>query len=282
VPESWKPPSGPPNGAPVHPNDAKREIDDAVVAAQRVDQTLRSQLATVAASRVVAGARLVAATTEVDEATALAKRALTKANEAARAGQRAEAAKLTGAARVFAVRLRDGRAAVADAESTVAGADRRRVELDAALTENVGRLQAVAAARLPILGGRKARGSQTLVDETVAALSAPATGLVARAEADAHAALEAAAEADDGLDALEVADDDLEREVDDAGTDEILDALRTELGLPPVGPAPTAAAPADREAAGESDGRDTEAPAGDADPGRPAAAPVPHASGARS
>lgn len=291
MPDSWNPPSGPPNGAPVHPTDAKREIDDAVVGAQRQDQTLRAHLATLAASRVVAGARLVAAAGDVDEATVLAKRALTRANESARAGQRADAAKWTAAARVFATRMRDGRATVAEAQAELAAAGPRRTQIDTALAENVGRLQAVAAARLPVLGGRKAARSQTLVDETVVALSTPVADLVAQAEADAHAALVAAAD-DDGTDDLEVAVDDVEREVDDAGTDEILEALRGDLGLPSDGPAGDAgSAPAGPEApAGSATTSGSAAtngtPASQAGGDRPdravADAPVPHASGARS
>ena len=67
MPDSWMPPSGPPNGVPLHPADAKREIEEATVAARTHDQALRSQIAALSASRVVAEARLVAGATEVDE-----------------------------------------------------------------------------------------------------------------------------------------------------------------------------------------------------------------------
>jgi hypothetical protein len=276
VPDSWNPPTGPPNGVPVHPADAKRGLEDAVAAATAHDQTLRARVAALAAARVEAGVRLEAATAEIEDARALAKRALVGANEAARAGQRADAARLTGAAQVFAMRLRDARAAVAEWEAVVAAESAQRQELDAALGENVGRLQAVAAARLPMLGGRKAARSQAMVDETVAALSAPVTEIVAQAEADARAALAAADEAARAADAVEVTVDDLEREVDYGGTDEILDELRVELGLPTADSAPEddAAAPAPEAGAGHPD-------AGTDDASPPQTPPVPHASGAR-
>jgi len=277
VPDSWNPPTGPPNGVPVHPADAKRELEDAVAAATAHDQTLRARVAALAAARVEAGVRLDAGTAEIEDARALAKRALVGANEAARAGQRADAARLTGAAQVFAMRLRDARAAVAEWEAVVAAENAQRQELDAALGQNVGRLQAVAAARLPMLGGRKAARSQAMVDETVAALSVSVTEIVAQAEADARAALAAADEAARAADAVEVTVDDLEREVDYGGTDEILDELRVELGLPTADSTPEddAAAPAREAGAGHPDaGTDEASP--------PQTPPVPHASGARS
>jgi hypothetical protein len=275
VPDSWNPPTGPPNGVPVHPADAKREIEDAVAAARAHDQTLRAHVAALAAARVEAGARLEAATAEVESSRALAKRALGGANEAARAGQRADAARLTGAAQVFAMRLRDARAAAADAQARLGAANAQRQRVGAAFRENVGRLQAVAAARMPVLSGRKGSRLQALVDETVAALSAPVADLAAHAEAEARAALAAAAQADaDHVE--EVTVDDLEREVDYGGTDEILDELRLELGLPMAGPA--------SESDDDPDAREsaTDLPTTDAAGAVPAPPPVPHASGARS
>lgn len=275
MPDSWNPPTGPPNGVPVHPADAKREIEDAVAAARAHDQTLRAHVAALAAARVEAGARLEAATAEVESSRALAKRALGGANEAARAGQRADAARLTGAAQVFAMRLRDARAAAADAQARLGAANAQRQRVGAAFRENVGRLQAVAAARMPVLSGRKGSRLQALVDETVAALSAPVADLAAHAEAEARAALAAAAQADaDHVE--EVTVDDLEREVDYGGTDEILDELRLELGLPMAGPA--------SESDDDPDAREsaTDLPTTDAAGAVPAPPPVPHASGARS
>lgn len=279
MPDSWNPPTGPPNGAPVHPADAKREIEDAVAAALAYDQALRARAAALAAARVEAGARLQSATGEAEDARALAKRALDRANEAARAGQRADAARLTGAAQVFAMRLRDARAAVVESEAVVAASGAERQQLDAAFGQNVGRLQAVAAARLPMLSGRKASRSQALVDETVAALAAPVTDIVAQAEADARAALAAADEAASDADAVGVTVDDLEREVDYRGTDEILDELRVELGLPTVGTTPEADADAGGRGSGAAGGQPR---AGHATSIPPEAPPVPHASGARS
>ena len=284
MPDSWNPPTGPPNGAPVHPADAKRELEEAVAAARAHDQQLRARAAALAASRVEGVHRFEVAAAEAEDARTLAKRALGRANESARAGQRADAAKWTGAAQVFAMRLRDARAVIADTEAMGAASGTQRQQLDAALGENIGRLQALAAARLPMMSGRKAARSQALVDETVAALSVPVTDLVARAEAEARAALAAADEEGPEAEAAEVGLDDLEREVDFESTDEILDELRAELGLPSVGPtseaepgAPAPEAPADGGA--EPAPRPAVSEAADGPPaGWP---PVPHTSGAR-
>jgi hypothetical protein len=235
VSDSWNPPTGPPNGVPVHPAAAKREIEDAVAAARTNDQILRARVAAVAAARVEAEARLEATTVDAEDSRALAMRALGGAYEAARAGQRADSARLTGAAQVFAMRLRDARAALADAESRLSATNALQRQVDAALVENVGRLRAVAAARLPVLSGRKGSRSLALVDETMVALSAPVADIAAHAEAEARVRLAAAERAEaDHVD--EVTVDDLEREVDYSGTEEILDELRLELGLPTAGP----------------------------------------------
>ena len=236
MPESWNPPTGPPNGAHVHPADAKREIEDAVAAARAHDQTLRAHAAALAAARVEAGARLEAATAEVEDARALAKRALGRRQRvrASRpAGRRGPVDRRGPGVRHAPARCPRRRRRDRRRSSPSSGA--RRQQLDAAFGENVGRLQAVAAARLPMLSGRKAARSQAMVDEAVAALSAPVTDLVAQAEADARAALAAADEEASAADAVEVTVDELEREVDYGGTDEILDELRVELGLPTVG-----------------------------------------------
>jgi hypothetical protein len=257
VTESWSPPTGPPNGVPVRPNDARHDIEAAAAAARAEDQRLRAEVAAVSAARVLAAAAVERASAEADEARTLAKRALGKANESARAGQRADAARWTAAAEVFAKRLVDARARVAEAEQVLAAASQQHDRVRTGLTRNAGRLQAVAAARLPVLSGRRANKARQLLDETVFELRAPVDDLVAQGEADAGAAL--AAEAEDDVD-VEVAEDDLERELDVSGTDEVLDELRSELGLPttswPTGAdeaQPPEPAAADEDVAGDDD-----------------------------
>lgn len=225
---SWNPPTGPPNGAPVHPSDARHEIEVAIEAARTRDRDLRAQVIAAATARVQASDRLAAVTDEASQARSLVKRALTRSNESARAGQRAEAAKWTGAAQVFAMRLRDARDEMAALEAQLAAAAEQAQRSDRALAENVGRLEAVVAARLPMLSGRKAGRAQREVDEVVAAIGVPTADLAARATQAARAAADEAVP-DAGV--APVSDDDLESEVDFAGTDTILDELRTELGL---------------------------------------------------
>lgn len=225
----WNPPTGPPNGAPLRPADARRGIDDAIAAATSADRELRAELSAATTARVRAADRLEVVADEVDEAESLAKRALVRANDEARAGQRAEAGKWTAAAQVFAMRMRDGREAHAELEQQVATATARAERARSALAANIGRLEAVASARLPVLSGRKASKAQRDVDDTVAALAVPTDDLVADAVRAARAAAEEAAEV---AGPVVVADDDLESEVDVESTDDILAALRSELALP--------------------------------------------------
>ena len=263
---SWNPPTGPPNGVPLRPADARREVVEAIAAARATDQALRAELAAATTARVLAADRLEILADEVDEARSLAERALTSAHESARAGQRADAGKWTAAAQVFAMRMRDGREELAQIERRVAAETRRAEWTEAALAANVGRLEAVAAARLPVLRGRKAAKAQLEVDEAVAALAQPTDDLVAGAVRAGHAAADDAAQG--GEPVVAVADDDLESEVDVESTDDILSELRTGLGLPaPTDDAAGSGAPLGDSVAGSTPREDastsTDATSGD-------------------
>jgi hypothetical protein len=250
---SWNPPTGPPNGAPIRPADARREIDEAIAAARARDRELRAQFVAIATDRAQTSDRLEAARDEADEALSLAKRALVRSNESARAGQRAEAAKWTAAAQVFALRLQTARDEVAALEAELAAASERSQRTTSALGENIGRLQAVIAARLPMLSARKAARVQRDIDGVVVEITAPTSHLIAEATAAARAAAETAGEtaAEEPV-VSPVADDELEREVDIESTDTLLAELRTELGLPePAPPGPGDDPPAAGATAGE-------------------------------
>lgn len=227
---SWDPPTGPPNGAPLRAADARREIDEAIADARARDRDLRAQLVELTTSRVRATDGLATAAEEAKEARTLAARALARADEAARSGQRADAGKWTGAARVFAIRLRDARELVTSLEQQSATTAEQAQQVESALGENVGRLEAVVASRLPALRGRKAARAQHEVDEVVAVIGAPTDDLVERATDDARA-VEAGRPDGEGEAVAPVADEDLESEVDLDGAQAILDELRTELGL---------------------------------------------------
>jgi hypothetical protein len=270
VPDStWNPPTGPPYGAPLRPADARRELAEAIDAAVARDRELRADLVALATARVQARARIAAATDEAAEARTLGKRALTRSNQSARDGQRADAAKLTAAAQVFAIRLRDAREQVAALERQLTAQAEQAQRAEAALAENVGRLRAIAAARLPLLSGRRAARAEHDVEEVVAALSAPPDDQVALAvEAARTAADQAARTGPTGEVAVApVADDELEREVDLASADEVLDELRAELGLGTA----TDAADVPSPAPGPPEGTDAAAPAGDSSRPVPAA-----------
>jgi hypothetical protein len=167
----WNPPTGPPNGVPLRPAEARREVEAAVAAARARDAELRAAIAAEAGRSIHTAAALDAAAAEADDAAELAMRALERSHQSARAGQRAEAAKWTAAAQVFAMRLRDARARVAALEAETAAGTERTRRAEVGLTENVRRLEAVLAARLPMVPGRKGARLQAAADEAVAGLS---------------------------------------------------------------------------------------------------------------
>jgi hypothetical protein len=256
-PANWNPPTGPPSGPPPRPADARRALEEAVAAADARDRQLRGEIARLAGARVGLAEDAAAATAEAADGRALAARALGQAEESARAGQRADAARWTGAARVFAMRWRDGRARAADAEAQLHAADETRRRAEAGLAANVAALRQAAATHLAAIGGRRAARLQAAVEETVTALAAPPGDLVARAEQAARAArAEAAAAAPGDTPGVEPVDDEaLEDEVDLESVDPLLDDLRAELGI------------ADRSAAS---GPDAEGGAGPGEPTDPA------------
>jgi hypothetical protein len=234
---SWNPPAGPPNGDPIAASDARHEVDEAIDTARARDRDLRAALVDAVTARGRAAGRIPAVASEAENARRLAKRALAQSTAAARAGNRDDEAKWTAAAKVFAMRLRDERERAAALERAVADADERIQRVERAITENAGRLQAVAAARVPMVSARRAARLQRAVGETVGAITAPTGDLVARAmeAVQAEAEAEADAASEDHVDGTwppspqaQVAD--LEREVDLDSTADVLDELRAEMG----------------------------------------------------
>jgi hypothetical protein len=258
----WNPPTGPPNDVPLRPADVRREIAQAIDTARARDRRLRAQVAALARRGIEAAGEVDDATDDAAQARDLAKRALERAEESARGGQRADAARWTGAARVFALRLRDARARVVALEAELPAIAARRQALESAMAANVAGLTQVAVARLASLSPRKAAKLQASVDEACAEMSAPVDGMVAVAERDARAAREEAAAgvrpgALDG--GSEVGVDDLEDEVDLAAADPLLDELRAELGIDEQGAAAPAPSP---EPDSEPDSEPESEPAG--------------------
>src|SRR5262249_37351814 len=164
-PSTWNPPSG---------SGARRAVDEALAAARERDRQLRAEIARMVADRIVAAEELETSRTEAEDACTLAARALTRSDQSAQAGQRAEAATVTGAARVFAMRWRDARARAADAEAWVAAADEGRRRAEAGLAANAGALDKAAAVYLASVTGRRAAKMQAEVDATVSEISTPA------------------------------------------------------------------------------------------------------------
>jgi len=235
---------------PLRPADARRAVEEAIAAARERDRQLREEIVRLARDRVAVAEDVAAAHAEAADGRTLARRALVQAEEAARGGQRADAATLTGAARVFAMRWRDARARVEAGERQLAAIDDARRRAEAGLAANAGALDAAAAAHLATLSGRKAARLQAEVDATVSEVDAPAAEIAVEAEAAARA--ERAADDTPEADVEPVPDEDLEDEVDLESVDPLLDELRSELGLAGDG----TAEPADqgREAAGPKPG----------------------------
>jgi hypothetical protein len=244
----WNPPSGAAPDGPMRPGDARRAVEDAIAAARERDRQLREEIGRLAAARVVAAGDLAAAGSRMAEARTLAGRALVRADESAREGQRADAARWTDVARVFAMRGRDARARAAEAERLAAAAVEQRRRAEAGLAANAGALDAAAAAHLATLSGRRAVRLQAEVDAAVAEVATPAAELVHLAEQTALAALEAEAAATpaDPAATEPVPVDALEDELDLESVDPLLDELRAELGLGAGAPAARGTAPAGR------------------------------------
>src|SRR5262245_13037784 len=116
----WNPPTGPPNDVRLRPAEARRQISEAIETAQARDGELREQISALTTPRVDLAAELAAAGEAEARAGELAKRALLQSDEAARQGHRADAARWTGAARVFALRMRDARARAAAVKTQTA------------------------------------------------------------------------------------------------------------------------------------------------------------------
>ena len=225
----WNPPTGPPNDVRLRPAEARRQIAQAIEAAQVRDQELRDEVTALTTRRVELTVELAAAVGDAAEARELAKRALVRSEEAARDGQRADAARWTDAARVFALRMRDAgaRAATLEAQVPETLAAVRRVQ--AAMTANAAHLDQVAVARLASLPARKAGRMQEAVADAKADVTAPIDFLVAASEREARAALEAAGALASAAPVVPVDEDDLEDEVDLDAADPLLDELRAEL-----------------------------------------------------
>ncbi len=226
-PSTWNDP-----GQPVRPADARNAIEEALVAARTRDRQLRDEIVRAVAQRVEAARDLEAACAESSDARKLAGRALARADEEAKAGQRADAGRWTDAARVFAMRWRDADARAESRRAELVALDEQRQRAEAGIAANAGALRQAADARLAGLAGRRVGKLAATVDEAVAAIGAPATDLVARAEQAARVARDAPVAPDGspgtvatpGLGALE-------DEVDMESVDPLLDELRAELGL---------------------------------------------------
>jgi len=225
----WNPPTGPPNDVRLRPAEARRQIAQAIEAAQARDRELRAEISALTTRRVELAAGLAAAVEDEAGARELAKRALLQSDESAREGQRADAARWTGAARVFALRMRDARARAAALEAQMPDSAAAVARVKSAMAANTAHLNQVAVARLASLSARKAARLQEAVEDAKAEVSAPVDFLVAATEREARAALgDAGALASAAApDPVEV--DDLEDEVDLDAADPLLDELRAEL-----------------------------------------------------
>jgi len=248
----WNPPTGPPNDVRLRPADARRQVTQAIEAAQARDRDLRAEIAALTTRRVEVAVELAAAVDDAAEARELAKRALVRSEESAREGQRADAARWTDAARIFALRMRDARARMAALEAQMPGSVAAANRAEAALAANAAHLNQVALARLASLNPRKAARLQEAVEDAKAELSAPVDFLVAASEREAREALEAAGALVSAAPTVPVDVEDLEDEVDLAAADPLLDELRAELAAeqPAPTPAPNGGAPARTPQAG--------------------------------
>ena len=240
----WNPPTGPPNDVRLRPAEARRQILEAIETAQARDGELRAEISALTTRRVELAAELAAAVEDEAGARELAKRALLQSDESARQGQRADAARWTGAARVFALRMRDARARAAAVKAQTGENAAAVVRVQSAMAANAAHLNQVAVARLPWLNARKAARLQETVEDAKAEVSAPVDFLVAATEREARAALAGAVDLVSPAALSEpVEGDDLENEVDLDAADPLLDDLRAELATGEPAPDPVETTP---------------------------------------
>jgi phage shock protein A len=223
--------------------DPQIEIEAAINEARENDQRLRNEAAKVIAHRTRVADEVEETAKEVGEAKELARQALLKSDAAMKAGNTADAEKWNGAAQSIAMRLQASQKNLDSMQQQLTIADQQAEHAKQAVHDNAMRLEEIAAKRMEMLGQLEQAKMQESVNKAMASIDASVGGdapslkeiedKIQDRMAEAMAKTELTAETPEGAMA------ELEREVDLASANSVLDDLRAELGL---GPAPAAGA----------------------------------------
>ncbi len=226
----WNPPTGPPNDVRLRPADARRQVTQAISAAQARDRELRDEVAALTARAAWSWRPSWRPRSPPPPSPASwpSGRSCAPRSRPGKASGPTPPAGPTPPGS-SPLRMRDARARAAALEPQVPGSVAAVERAKAAMVANAAHLNQVALARMVALNPRKAARLQEEVEDAKAEVSAPVDFLVAATEREARAALEAAGALATAAPTVPVALDDLEDEVDLAAADPLLDELRAEL-----------------------------------------------------
>lgn len=243
--------------------DPKVEIESAIAEARKRDQNLRNEAAKVIAHRTRVADEMSDAATSVAESKEMAKQALMKADEAAKAGNAADSDKWSQAAQAIALKLQASQTSLDSMQQQLQVADQQSEQAKTAVHDNAMRLEEITAKRMEMLGQLEQAKMQESVNSAMASINASVGGdapslneiedKIQDRMAQAMAKTELTASTPEGAMA------ELKREVNLSSASASLDDLRKELGL---GEAP---------AIGSGSTSDSDAPAIPAAPSTPAA-----------
>ncbi len=215
--------------------DPEVEIEQAIRDARERDRQLRSQAAKVIAHRTRLGTEQEDAGEELATAKELAKQALMKADEARQAGREEDAQKWEQSAQAIALRIQAAQGNYDRLQTQLVTAEQQAVQAKQAVQENAMQLQEISSRRMELLGQLETARMQESVNDAMGALSARVDeeGPDLRKIEDKIQQRMAEAQATAELDSAtpEGSMRELERSVNRAQADQVLDDLRTELGL---------------------------------------------------
>ncbi len=215
--------------------DPEIEIQSSIDEARRRDQDLRNQAAKVIAHKTQLESQIERAATDAGEAREMAKQALTRADEAKKAGDEASVTKWTQAAQSLAMKLQAAENNLSSLKTQYETAVGQAETAKEAVQTNAMNLQELSAKRMEMLGSLEQARMQESVNSAVEAMSTgvsddmPSLDQVERkieqrkAEAMAKAELHEATP--EGVEA------ELRQAINQTEADAKLDELRTELGL---------------------------------------------------
>jgi phage shock protein A len=216
--------------------DPEIEIEQAIRAAQERNKTLRNQAAKVVANRTHVANELEQASAELAEAEAMARQAVLKADEAAKAGDAEAAAKWTRTAQSLAMKMTASKNSVEMLTAQLQTAEEQAEQAKLAVQQNAMELEQISAKRIEMLGQLESAKMQEELNKTMAQLNsslddggAPSMKQVEDKIQKRMAEAKAKAEIEEVTPEGSLAE--LKRSVDLAESEKVLDDLKAQLGI---------------------------------------------------